>query len=200
MATVISTFLYTSGGVISMTSERNGTPFLQMAASGLLAQTISGKDEEGAEDSPKVCLEIINTGSNRPKHFLNFIAPKSISLNNDDSPSAEEFMAWHAAAVASGSGGGGMPGTVLVNQSPYNATEADELILVDASAGTVVINLPTITGKKFNVKKIDASANSVQVQTPGGTTEATAHYSIAAKNEAAIFQCDGENYFIISSR
>ncbi len=58
--------------------------------------------------------------------------------------------------------------TVVTKTAGYIATEDDVVILVDASAGDVLINLPTtsIMSKKvlYFIKKIDTSANKVTIE------------------------------------
>ena len=49
----------------------------------------------------------------------------------------------------------------------YTATESDEFIAVDATAGAVVITLPAVAstrvGKVYTVKKVDASGNAASL-------------------------------------
>ena len=49
----------------------------------------------------------------------------------------------------------------------YPATESDEFIAVDATAGAVVITLPAVAttrvGKVYTVKKVDASGNAASI-------------------------------------
>lgn len=61
---------------------------------------------------------------------------------------------------------------VTFAMTPYNALLADEVILVDASGGAVVVNLPlvaTLTGKHYYIKKTDSSTNTVTIQEAGGS-------------------------------
>lgn len=62
---------------------------------------------------------------------------------------------------------------ILVNSTPYSAvgTLGEYVLLVDATAGNITINLPTAVGNtaKFTIKKIDSSANTVTVD--GNSTE-----------------------------
>lgn len=62
--------------------------------------------------------------------------------------------------------------SVVVGQSPYAVDEADDLLVVDASGGSVVINLHSAANERFrplNIKRIDASAtNTVTINRAGG--------------------------------
>ncbi|MCX2576140.1 beta strand repeat-containing protein, partial [Pedobacter sandarakinus] len=86
----------------------------------------------------------------------------------------------------------------------YTALAADETILVDASSGAVVITLPAASsalGKKYSVKKIDASSNGVNVVSAGGTIDGNAAGTGVTGTlswQGWVFQSDGTNWFIIS--
>ena len=79
--------------------------------------------------------------------------------------------------VANGTGGGSwQPLTaarvsVVSKTANYTAVEGDSVILVDASAGAVIITLPTastVSGQKYTVKKTDSSANPVTASSAQG--------------------------------
>lgn len=61
--------------------------------------------------------------------------------------------------------------TITNAESPYTVLATDNIIMVDASAGAVIVNLQaSITagdGKEIIVKKIDTSANIVTLQANG---------------------------------
>lgn len=66
-----------------------------------------------------------------------------------------------------GPAGSSTVGTIKTITDDYALSADDDVILVDASAGDVVISwLPAniILGKRVSVKKIDSSANSVTLQ------------------------------------
>jgi hypothetical protein len=50
--------------------------------------------------------------------------------------------------------------------TPYTVLAADEVILVNATGGAVVVNMPALlgTGREITVKKIDVSANFVTIE------------------------------------
>jgi len=62
--------------------------------------------------------------------------------------------------------------TVVTKTSNYTATTADEVILVDATNGSVTITLPTAVGNvnMYDIKKIDTSANQVTIATTSSQT------------------------------
>lgn len=66
--------------------------------------------------------------------------------------------------------------TITDADSPYALTDANDVLLVDASGGTVKIDLTDVTTalrKPYYFKKIDASANDMQINgAPGQTIDA----------------------------
>lgn len=65
------------------------------------------------------------------------------------------------------------PKRITNADSPYTALETDFTLEVDASGGAVTVNLPAlagVTGRVYNVKKIDASANAVTIDGSGAET------------------------------
>lgn len=87
--------------------------------------------------------------------------------------------------------------TVTAN---YGTLETDETILVNATAGTVTVTLPATPtiGKKYNVKKIDSTANTVSVNGNGHNIDGTATVSGTLPYQGWVLQYDGTNWFIIS--
>jgi hypothetical protein len=87
--------------------------------------------------------------------------------------------------------------TIVFGDSPYSATN-NEVILADATAGQITINLPAAsTGATVKIKKIDASANTVVMdgdaleEIDGLTTE-----DLIAQYESYTLISDGSNWFI----
>lgn len=93
---------------------------------------------------------------------------------------------------------------IRTEPADYTALTTDETILVDATSGLVKITLPAATlvkGKRYNVKKIDASANGAQVISAGGTIDANAAgtgVTTTLSWQGWVFQSDGSNWYIIS--
>lgn len=82
----------------------------------------------------------------------------------------------------------------------YAAVVTDETILVNAAGGTVTVTLPSAptVGKKYNVKKIDATANTVNVSGNGHNIDGNATVSGTLPYQGWVMQYDGTNWFIIS--
>lgn len=83
----------------------------------------------------------------------------------------------------------------------YTATQADKLILVDASGGPVTITLPQasiVDGQEYTIKKIDASSNTVTIDGNAAELidEATTQ-ALSNQYEALTVQCDGTEWWIL---
>ncbi|WP_286912721.1 beta strand repeat-containing protein [Flavobacterium sp. UBA4197] len=93
----------------------------------------------------------------------------------------------------------------MTSQAPvtsYTALESDETILINAASGAVTVFLPVAprTGKKFTVKKTDATANNVYLSAPtllidnqAGPTSIFINVSM----KGLVVQFDGTQYWII---
>jgi hypothetical protein len=90
--------------------------------------------------------------------------------------------------------------TVVVKNVNYTITTTDEVVLVNASSGSLLMTLPTAVGNTnlYRIKKTDSSANTVTVGTTasqaidGGAT-AVIHAQYASISVVS----DGANWFII---
>jgi len=93
---------------------------------------------------------------------------------------------------------------ITFEDSPYDVLEKDGLILVDASDGAVVVNLPdaeTNKGHSWQVKKVDDSANTVTVDCDDATQEAddeTDGFVLSEQYQAVVVKSDGADYQIVS--
>lgn len=91
--------------------------------------------------------------------------------------------------------------TVQTQAANYAAVVADGTILVDATGAARTITLPSaigISGKVFDIKKIDASVNSVTIATVGGQTiDGAATQVTIVQWTSFTVQSDGTNWFII---
>lgn len=78
---------------------------------------------------------------------------------------------------------------------------AHRTVLVDASSGAVVINLPAASlnaNRILNVKKIDASANTVTIDPNSSETIDGATTKVISTQWTNVrFQCNGTAWFII---
>ena len=80
----------------------------------------------------------------------------------------------------------------------------NSLILVDASAAAVTVNLPSaaLTSSKFRftVKKIDSSENTVTIDADGAdTVDGVATFVLTEENEANELVCDGVSAWFVSA-
>ena len=90
---------------------------------------------------------------------------------------------------------------IATKTSGYTALPTDETILVDATAASVTITLPSATssfGKKFNIKKIDTSDNYVNITSVSGTIDTVASISGGVWLQSWTVQSDGANWFVIN--
>jgi hypothetical protein len=77
-------------------------------------------------------------------------------------------------------------------------TNANSVVLVNASAGARTITLPApARGKIFNIKKIDSSLNAVTISPPSGTIDGEASKSLAFQWDSLMITSDGTNFFLI---
>lgn len=87
---------------------------------------------------------------------------------------------------------------VVSKTANYTATNTDDVILVDASAGAVTISLPTavgIAGRSYHVKKTDSSANAVIVDPNGTETiDGQATTSLTSQYETLSVESNGANW------
>lgn len=106
----------------------------------------------------------------------------------------------NAAHDHSSAAGGGLTRAAVVSKTAaYTATDSDDVILVDATAGAVTITLPTAVGragKRYTIKKIDSSANAVTIDPNGTETiDRAATVVLGAQDAAAIIESDNANWF-----
>jgi hypothetical protein len=90
---------------------------------------------------------------------------------------------------------------VVLKTSDYTAVVEDSLVLVNASAGPVVIRLPSavgIAGKSLIVKKLDSTPTPVTIAAYGHeTVEGETAVSMNAKGTALSFASDGSNWHLV---
>ena len=103
---------------------------------------------------------------------------------------------------------GGPVAPFISNQSvrspttAYTATLADETLLCNATGGAFSVSLPTsvgIKGKRYTVKKTDASANAVTVDPSGAQTiDGAATHGLPAQWDSVTIISDGANWLTTS--
>lgn len=88
--------------------------------------------------------------------------------------------------------------------SPYSAAASDDLILCNATAGAITVNLPAAaanTGRVIKIKKTDSSFNAVTVDGDGAETiDAAATRLLSTQYEQLAIVSDGSNWQIIERR
>lgn len=90
---------------------------------------------------------------------------------------------------------------IVTKTGAYTATDADLVILCDASSGAFTITLPTAVGragKVFHIKKIDSSANGVTVDGNGSQTiDGATTQVIATQYNSIKITSDASNWHIL---
>lgn len=84
--------------------------------------------------------------------------------------------------------------------SPVTADD-ESIILCDATGGNITVNLPAasgVTDRVYNIKKTDASANTVTIDGDGSETiDGATTKIISIQNDSFQIACDGVAWFII---
>lgn len=98
---------------------------------------------------------------------------------------------------------GGFSGilSLATKTSDYSMTTED-VILADGASNNVVVTLPdasTLTGKGRWVKRIDASAYSVTVESAGGTIDGETSIPLYSQYAYVAILSDGTNWHIIAT-
>ncbi len=93
-------------------------------------------------------------------------------------------------------------GVVTISKTAdYTAAATDHVILVDASGGAVRITLPAAsgaTGREYQIKKTDASANNVIIDgNASETIDGSTTVSFNAQYQSYMIVCDGSTWWII---
>jgi hypothetical protein len=88
--------------------------------------------------------------------------------------------------------------------TPYNVTDIDEIVNVDATTASATVNLPTpsadYTGFTLIVKKVDSTANTVTVKSSSGNVDGVAGTTgkvLTSQYDSLTFVCDATDYWII---
>lgn len=98
----------------------------------------------------------------------------------------------------SGSGDTRIVERVTTQTGDFTANNLDA-VLADASSGAFSVTLPDPSDEVFvSVKKVDSTANAVNIETPGTETiDGETNQSITGENTSLSILSDGTNYFII---
>jgi hypothetical protein len=92
---------------------------------------------------------------------------------------------------------------IVFADSPFSLTVEKDYVNADATLGNIIVNLPDATickGMPFGVKKTDASANTVLVQSSvgGQTIDGGPSSTLSGQNAFLIAVSDGANYKLFS--
>lgn len=122
---------------------------------------------------------------------------KSTFQTRPDVPSGQKLTAdeWNAHKTDQKLRGYASLATVTAD---YSAS-AQEIVLVDASGGNVTVTLPTPTNATATIiKRIDGSANTVTIATPGSETiDGESAPEVDRQYEAHEIVSNGSNYFTV---
>ncbi len=186
---------------------RAGTATAGTAPIKLTSGTVLGTPEAGA----------IEFNSNR-LYFTQTTGPtRKVLAAFDDSSGAEGDLYYrdssgHFVRLGIGSQGqsllslGGTPnwGTpklaIATKTSNYPAVVGDLVILANATSGNVTITIPDATlvsSSQYIVKRIDGSANTLTVDTGGGTIDGSSSITIPRQYVSVHLVSDGTNWFVI---
>ena len=102
-------------------------------------------------------------------------------------------------------------GTVILHENAWTAIRSvsatttalytDDTILVDATGAARTVNLPAATnqtGKRYTIKKIDASVNAVTVDPSGAeTVDGAATYPLVVQYQSVTCQSDGTTWWVL---
>ena len=93
-----------------------------------------------------------------------------------------------------------VPSAVAAKTAAFTATDAEMILLVDATGGAVTITLPTAvgrTGQAYEVKRTSAGANAVTVDGAGTETiDGALTASLATQYATVRVVSDGTNWMI----
>lgn len=97
-------------------------------------------------------------------------------------------------------GGGSGDSNRMVNLYAVNTTlsNLNSVVLVDATSGSVTITLPaSVSGKYFDIKKIDTSVNTVIVTPTSGTIDGDPNVVISSPYASITIVGDGVNFYVL---
>lgn len=94
---------------------------------------------------------------------------------------------------------------VVTSTANYLATAANDVILMDVTAGGLSVTLPAAsanTGVLIQIKKVDTGTNDITIQTISGNIDGSATATLSGSGGAmpgAAFISDGSNWFILNA-
>jgi hypothetical protein len=81
-----------------------------------------------------------------------------------------------------------------------SAIGVDHTILCDATSAAFTVSLPatpTPTGRQYQIKKIDSTANAVTLSGNGNTIDDLASFTLQTQYEAVTVQWDGTEWWVV---
>lgn len=92
---------------------------------------------------------------------------------------------------ASGGSGSCNTTTITFANSPYSTLPTDDVILIDATLGNVIVNIiadPANDKKRYTFKRIDSTTNTITINPPvGDTIDGGASYNLPRETEVVTF-------------
>lgn len=96
---------------------------------------------------------------------------------------------------------GGITQNIVSKTAAYTATDRDYTILCNATSAAFTITLPAAashTGRIYNIKKTDSSANAVTIDgNASETIDGTTTKILNTQYDRLMIQCDGSNWHVI---
>lgn len=137
---------------------------------------------------PALPLPGVNYSAQQQSQFNNVLRLYFNQLDNLLNPLLTELNVNNYAAIT----------TVTGN---YTITDADSTVLCDATSGSMTITLPSAAqspSRFFNIKKIDATNNTVSI-TPAGaeTIDGDTSKTIGLQWVNVVVHSDGTNWYIL---
>ncbi len=90
---------------------------------------------------------------------------------------------------------------VATKTAAYIITDADDVIRCDATTAAFIVTLPTavgITGRRFEIKKIDATANAVTVDGNGAETiDGALTFALTGQYDAITVRSNGTGWDLV---
>ncbi len=88
--------------------------------------------------------------------------------------------------------------SIVFAASPYAVAATDEVILANATAGAIVVDLPSpVSGRRVIVKKTDASANTVTVDANADTIDGATTFVLNNQYDTVTVVADGSDWWIV---
>lgn len=140
--------------------------------------------------------QVLATWGTQPtaSFVMSTFVPKATIFNNGNFSLAGSMT---AAGLLTGAG---YQGSLVTKNSAYTITGNDEFIKADATSGAFNITLPTAIGRQgqtYTIKKVDATANVVTVNTTASqTVDGAATYLLDANNKWVTVTSDNANWLI----